>query len=175
MKPPKFAQRDIRLCVPVRARPARVWRCLTSARELCAWWTERAETNARNGGRLRLVWPSTPHEPAREGRGVFVDLEPGRKVAWAWDGACRGVPPLVSFFVEERRGGATLTLHHGGFSTAASARKRCARWEKFWEDGVAKLVLYLDTGRSVKSERVSLADLPRLRRARRSPARAVAA
>jgi len=166
MNPPKFTLRDIRLRVPVRARPERVWRCLTSARELCAWWTERAETDARNGGRLRLIWPATAREPVREVRGFFVDLDPARKVAWVWSRGARGVPPLVSFFVEPRRGGSTLTVHHGGFSTAPSARKRYADWERLWEDGVAKLVLYLDTGRAVKSEQVSLADLPRLKRAR---------
>jgi len=166
MTPPKFPLRDIRLSVPVRARPERVWRCLTSARELCAWWTDRAETDARNGGRLRLVWPATAEDSAREARGTFVDLDPARKVAWVWAGAPRGVPPLVSFFVEARRGGSTLTLHHGSFSTAPSASRRFQDWERLWQDGVAKLALYAETGRTVKSEQVTLEDLPRLKRVR---------
>ncbi|MBI4349293.1 MAG: SRPBCC domain-containing protein [Elusimicrobia bacterium] len=150
----------------MRARPERVWRCVTSARELCSWWTERAETDARNGGRLRLVWPATADEPQREARGAFVDLDPGRKAAVLWAAPARGVPPLVTFFIEPRRGGSTVTVLHAGFSTAENFDSRFETWRGLWEDCLAKLTLYLEAGRTMKSEAVRLADLDKLRRLR---------
>ena len=76
-------------------------RALTSATELCRWWLQGAETDARSGGRLRMVWPKLkyecdknggsrngrifpPHAAMGDSEGCFVDLEPGRKVAWMW-------------------------------------------------------------------------------------------
>jgi len=76
---------DIRVSAFIKAEPDQVYRALTSARELCVWWLERAETEARNMGRLRMVWPDGSKGRANEATGVFVDLEPGRKVAWLWD------------------------------------------------------------------------------------------
>ena len=172
MTPPRFRHRDIRLSVPVKARPDRVWRCVTSARELCSWWTERAETDARNGGRVRLVWPATSDGPQREARGAFVDLDPGKKAAWMWSAPARGVPPLVTFFIEARKGGATVTVLHAGFSTADSFDSRYVTWQRLWEDCLAKLVLCLETGRTMKTEETRLADLDKLRRIR--PGMAVA-
>lgn len=166
MTPPRFRHRDIRLSVAVKAKPERVWKCLTSARELCAWWTERAETDARNGGRLRLVWPAFGEESAREARGAFVDLDPGRKVAWLWAAPARGVPPLVNLFIEPRRGGCTVTALHAGFSTAEAFDSRYQTWRALWEDCLAKLALYTETGRSIKAEPAALVDLEKLRRGR---------
>lgn len=164
MTPPRFRHRDIRLSTCVKAKPERVWRCLTSARELCSWWTERAETDASNGGKLRLVWPATPSEPQREARGAFVDLDPGRKVAWLWKAPARGVPPLVTFFIEPRRGGSTVTILHAGFSSSEAFDSRFAAWRGLWEDCLAKLQLYLETGRAMKTEPAPVGELDRLRR-----------
>ncbi|MBI4424569.1 MAG: SRPBCC domain-containing protein [Elusimicrobia bacterium] len=174
MTPPSFKHRDIRLSASVKAQPEHVFKSLTSARELCAWWTDRAETDARNGGRLRLVWPATAEEPAREARGLFVDLEAGQKAAWLWSPAGRGVPPLVTFFIERRRGGASVTLQHAGFSAAAACDRRYGDWSRFWEDCLAKLALYLDAGKTCKAERLALRDVDRLRRGRASRPQALA-
>lgn len=148
--------RDVRVSAFVKADPGQVYRALTSARELCVWWLDRAETDARNTGRFRLVWPAGCKGLGPEARGVFVDLEPGQKVAWMLDGkgATRGLPPLVSFFIEKKPRGCQVTVVHAGFSGTGSQPK-AARGA--WEDAVAKLKLYLETGRVRKPERVRLA------------------
>ncbi|TBR18844.1 SRPBCC domain-containing protein [bacterium] len=142
---------DIRLAVSVRADPAEVYRALTSARELCAWWLDRAETDARNMGRWRMAWGT----PARgEARGLFVDLEPERKVAFMEDDGTRpkGWPPLTTFFLEKKGRATEVTVVAAGFSSPkplAAARGR-------WEDCLAKLKLYLETGRARKAETLAL-------------------
>jgi len=161
---PRLSTRDIRLVAPIRVKPELVYRGLTSARELTRWWLQGAETDARNAGRLRMVWPRAKgKDGARapgfgEREGVFVDLEPARKVAWLWKPIRgeRGVPALTSIFVLPARGGSEVTLLHSGFSSAVSADKLYQGYARAWEDGLAKLKLYLETGRTCKLESLDL-------------------
>jgi uncharacterized protein YndB with AHSA1/START domain len=155
--------RDVRLSARVRAKPAQVYRVLTSARELCRWWLTGAETDARSSGRLRMVWPkrSDCRSFSGEREGFFVDLEPERKVAWMWKAGSRrnGIPPLCSFFILPRGRGSEVTLIHAGFSRRRSADKAFACFSIGWEDALAKLKLYLETGRTCKQEVLTLTGL----------------
>ena len=168
---PRSRTRDLRLSVRVKAKPAAVYRVLTSARELCRWWLTGAETDARNAGRLRMVWPKRPgcRSFSGEREGCFVDLEPERKVAWMWRAGSRknGVPPLCSFFILAKRRGCEVTLLHAGFSRRVAVDKAYACFATGWEDALAKLKLYLETGRTCKQEVLTLAGLKILLRPRR--------
>ncbi len=155
-RPRRGATRDIRYEVPLKAAPERVYAALTSARELTRWWLSGAETDARNAGRLRLVWPKSKTSLWNEREGFFVDLEPGRKVAWMWKPA-RGekdVPPLSSFFINPRLRNCELSLLHAGFP--ASADGLYDRYARGWEDCVAKLKLYIETGKTCKQDVIDL-------------------
>jgi len=162
----RFRRRDIRLSVFVKASPKRLYSALTSARQLCAWWVDRAETDLRNQGRFRLVWPPGQGGRGAEGRGVFVDLEPGSKIAWLWDKRSlpRGVPPLTSVFLERGRGGCRVTLVHAGFSARHSADRLFKKCARTWEDCLAKLRLYVESGKVLKAEALSFSTLASLRR-----------
>ena len=140
---PASLTRDIRLSTPLKARPERVYQALTSARELCLWWLARAETDARSLGRVRMVW-RRGDGPLKEARGVYVDLEPGRKVAWIWKPKPPGVPPLVSLFLEPKGRGCVATLHHAGFPASPEAGERLAAWRRAWEDCLARLKAYVE-------------------------------
>lgn len=160
-----LSTRDIRLTATIRAKPELVYRGLTSARELTRWWLEGAETDARNAGRLRMVWPRPRAKGGArcpgfgEREGVFVDLEPARKVAWLWKPARgeKGVPALASIFILPARGGRSeVTLLHSGFGASARTDALFAAYARAWEDGIAKLKLYLETGRTCKLECLDL-------------------
>ncbi|MEK7232446.1 MAG: SRPBCC domain-containing protein [Elusimicrobiota bacterium] len=163
----RLSTRDIRLTATIRAKPELVYRSLTSARELTRWWLQGAETDARNAGRLRMIWPRIRvREGVRapgfgEREGIFVDLEPARKVAWLWKPA-RGekyVPSLISIFILPSRDGSEVTLRHSGFGTATRSSAADDLYRGYawaWEDGLAKLKLYLETGRTCKLESVDL-------------------
>ena len=145
--------RDLRFSIRINAKPEDVYRALTSARELCRWWLLGAETDARNVGRLRMVWPRPKRGSGRNGpgfgerEGQFVDLEPGRKVAWVWKPAARDrLAPLLCTFFIERRG---------------------RRYAAGWEDALTKLRLYLETGRTCKAEIVTFSQFESLRKAGR--------
>jgi uncharacterized protein YndB with AHSA1/START domain len=154
----------------IKAKPAAVYRALTSATELCRWWLQGAETEAHSAGRFRMVWPRLKtkgdgrkkmfpsHVALGDSEGYFVDLEPGRKVGWLWKmPKSRSFPALASFFIEPSGRSSTVTLMQSGFSAAASADKYYAGCAEGWEDCLAKLKLYLETGRSAKSQMLSLA------------------
>ena len=122
-----------------------------------------------------MIWPRARGRGGRravgfgEREGVFVDLEPARKVAWLWKPARgeKGVPPLASIFILPARGGSEVTLLHAGFSSAASADLLYQGHARAWEDGLAKLKLYLETGRTCKLESVDLEAVRILTRSRR--------
>lgn len=158
-RPRRGATRDIRYEVPLKAAPERVYAALTSARELTRWWLLGAETDARNAGRLRLVWPKNkPAAGFGEREGFFVDLEPGRKVAWMWKPARgeKGVPPLSSFFINPRLRNCEVSLLHAGFPSSSAADGIYAAYARGWEDCLAKLRLYIETGKTCKDEVIDL-------------------
>ena len=149
----------------VKAQSERVYAAATSARQLCAWWVDRAETDIRNMGRFRLMWPSRTGRSGPVGCGAFVDLEPGKKLAWMWDTASlpRGVPLLTSLFLEPKRGGSQVTLVHAGFSARSFADRIFRSYSQGWEDCLAKLALYAESGKTCKADRLTLAEFDLLR------------
>jgi uncharacterized protein YndB with AHSA1/START domain len=171
---PRLKTRDIRFNLMLRARPEAVYHALTSARELTRWWLHGAETDARNAGRVRMVWPrlragAEGGQGLGEREGVFVDLEPGKKVAWLFRPVRgeKGVPPLVSIFIEGRASKCELTMVHGGFPSAAAADGLYRSYAQAWEDGLAKLKLYLESGRTCKMETIDLESVRILTRSRK--------
>jgi uncharacterized protein YndB with AHSA1/START domain len=181
---PLSRTRDLRFCVRIKARPQAVYRALTSATELCRWWLQGAETDARNAGRFRMIWPKIgcpangngrsarlfpPHAAVGDSEGYFVDLEPGRKVAWMWKQRQRrsAVPPLSSFFISPQGRGCEVTLLHAGFSSRPAADKQFAGCSEGWEDCLAKLKLYLETGRVCKTQILNLKTMKPLSRSSR--------
>ncbi len=173
--------RDLRFTLRIKAKPEQVYRALTSATELCRWWLAGAETDARSAGRFRMVWPKVkpkasengnghsgksfpPNTALGDSEGYFVDLEPGRKVAWMWKlkRAKRLYPPLSSFFIERSGRGCEVTLVHAGFSSAASADKFYQGCAAGWEDCLSKLKLYLETGRTCKAQPLDFTELKSL-------------
>ena len=165
--------RDVRFELRVRAKPDQVYRALTSARELCRWWLLGAETDARSVGRVRMVWP----RPARgedvfprnlgELEGSFVDLEPGRKVAWLWKVSARlknrRVPLLTSVFITPKARSCEVTLVHSGFLAAPSSDSTYLAFSRGWGDALAKLKLYLETGGTCKADTLAFPTPPKPR------------
>lgn len=122
---PRSKTRDLRFAVKVRAEPRAVYQALTSARGL-----------SRLGAR----------------EGVFVDLEPGKKVAWLFKPGRgeRRPPPLVSMFIGRRRGPCEVVLLHAGFDSGPSSDGLYRDYARLWEDGLAKLKRHLEAGRARK-------------------------
>jgi len=65
--------------VTVAAPPAVVWDALTDPAELAAWFGADAEVDLRVGGAIRFRWPDSS-----ERRGLVIDLDPPRRLAFRW-------------------------------------------------------------------------------------------
>lgn len=105
----------------LRASPERVWRALTEADELAAWFGQRCEIDLRPGGDAWFDWDDGGLFRAR----VEV-VEPRRRLVVRWaterDQAVDDGPSTVmEWRLEESHGGGTvLHLRETGFTDAAS-------------------------------------------------------
>jgi len=65
--------------VTIAAPAASVWRALTDPAELSAWFGADVEIEVRRGGAVRARW-----QDGTERRGLVVDLDPPRRLAFRW-------------------------------------------------------------------------------------------
>lgn len=79
--------REIVITRTISAPPARVYAALTRAEGWCAWCCERAECDARVGGKLHV------YTEGYNAYGEFTELEEDRSAAFTWDGD--GEPPTL--------------------------------------------------------------------------------
>jgi len=116
--------------IDIQAPPERVWRALTDARELSAWFQVTIEGAIEPGAE---VW-MTAHHPGYEGQRFRVriaELIPGRRLAWQWhpgeiDPAVdysREPMTTVTFTIEAAGTGTRLHLSESGFDEIALARR----------------------------------------------------
>jgi len=99
--------RPIRREVRIAAAPQGVWDALSDPAELAAWFGADVQIDLRPGGAVRFAWPD-----GAERRGLIVDLDAPRRLAWRWrelrstdDGLTTSDATTVEFLVEAESGG----------------------------------------------------------------------
>jgi uncharacterized protein YndB with AHSA1/START domain len=107
--------------IEIKAPPERVWRALTSAAELSAWFQVTIEGEIAPGNE---VWMTTVH-PQHAGqrfRVRFVEMTPPRRFVWQWHPGA--VDPSVDYSREPRTT-VTFTLEPSGdgFDQISLARR----------------------------------------------------
>ena len=98
--------------IVVAAAPEVVWDALTDPGELAAWFGADAEVDLRVGGAVRFRWPD-----GSERRGLVVDLDPPRRLAFRWrelrtstSGLTVAAPTAVSFTLTAEGGSTVVTV-----------------------------------------------------------------
>jgi uncharacterized protein YndB with AHSA1/START domain len=116
--------------IEIKASPERVWRALTNATELSAWFQVKIEGEIAAG---KEVWMTTTHaQHAGQRFWVrFVELTPPRRFVWEWHPGA--VDPTVdyslepcttvTFTLESSPGGTRLSLAETGFDEISLARR----------------------------------------------------
>jgi uncharacterized protein YndB with AHSA1/START domain len=129
--------RVVRLSRTLDAPPERVWRALTEAGELEAWfWPReygtRASADARVGGRYRLEAPQRERELAVDGE--FLEVAPPRRLVltWRWGGDDPASVVRIDVLGNER--GSGLVLEHEGLAPGDVAGH-----EQGWSDSLDRL------------------------------------
>ena len=102
----------IRREVKISGAPHDVWGALTHSAELAAWFGAEAQIDLRLGGAVRFTWPD-----GTERRGLVVDLDVPRRLAWRWrelrsraGGLTTSDATVVEFMVEPDGEGSRVTV-----------------------------------------------------------------
>ncbi len=116
--------------IEIAAPPERVWRALTNAAELSAWFQVQIEGDIAAGSE---VWMTSVHPQHANGRFRvrFVELTSPQRVVWEWHpGAVdpavdysREPRTTVTFALEPSGAGTRLTVSETGFDRISLERR----------------------------------------------------
>jgi uncharacterized protein YndB with AHSA1/START domain len=114
--------------------PERVWECLTDPKELEGWMGSPTAIDLRVGGAVRFF---EGHDPVD---GVIVLLEPGRRIAYSFNGLS-----VVEWEVQRAERGTRYWLRQHGMNPADQAAGRAAGWHGF----LTQLDMFMASGQLV--------------------------
>jgi uncharacterized protein YndB with AHSA1/START domain len=120
----------------LKADPERVWRALTDPVELCAWFPDAIDVEARPGAEGWMTWNEYGRYAVR-----FETVDPPRQLSWRWareaeQGIDDGQSTLVEWRLTPRAdGGTTLEVRESGFVAEDHRRGN----EEGWTEELAEL------------------------------------
>jgi uncharacterized protein YndB with AHSA1/START domain len=141
------AKDSIQIVREIQARPERVFRALTEPQQLeswwgskTTWWLEKAQVDARAGGKYRLAFRSADGNTASV-EGEFEIVEPPRRIVQTWQASMYpGLTNRVEYRLEPISGGTRLTVIHSGLAGSPAA---LSDYEGGWIEVLLKLVTFL--------------------------------
>lgn len=97
-----------------QAKPEKVFRALTNAKELTKWFLKDAQVQLKKGGKMRFFWsPKDKHE------NKILDLVPNKRLQMTWPTMGWGGTPktdtYVTFSLTPRGKYTLLQIEHTGF------------------------------------------------------------
>ncbi len=116
--------------IEIKAPPERVWRALTDARELSAWFQVTIEGDIAPGQEVWMTSTHTEHAGQRF-RVRFVEMTPPTRFAWQWHPGevdpnvdySREPRTTVTFTLEPSESGTRLSVAETGFNEISLARR----------------------------------------------------
>jgi uncharacterized protein YndB with AHSA1/START domain len=116
--------------IEIKAPPERVWRALTSAAELSAWFQVTIEGEITPGNEVWMTSVHAQHSGQRF-RVRFAEMTPPQRFVWQWyPGAVdasvdysREPRTTVTFTLEPSAAGTRLTVAETGFDRVSLARR----------------------------------------------------
>lgn len=116
--------------IDIKARPERVWRALTTAEELSAWFRVRIEGTIAPDTDLWMTSVDPEHGGQRF-RVRFTAMDPPHSLVWEWHPGevdptvdySREPRTTVTFTLEPSTGGTRLTVSETGFDEISLARR----------------------------------------------------
>ena len=116
--------------IDIDAPPERVWRALTNAEELAAWFQVKIEGTITQGAELWMTSTHAGYEGQRF-RVRFTELTPPRRFVWEWHPGevdpnvdySKEPRTTVTFTLEPSKRGTTLTVSETGFDKISLARR----------------------------------------------------
>ena len=120
--------------IAIAARPETVWEFFVDPEKACRWMGTSAELDPQPGGiyRVEVI-------PGNVARGVFVELDPPRRLVytWGWEaGAASPVPPgstTIEIDLVPDGDGTTVHFTHRDLPTDDAAVKHAHGWGHYLE------------------------------------------
>lgn len=142
--------------IEIAAPPERVWRALTNADELSAWFQVRIEGPIAPDSEVWMTSVLPTHEGQRF-RVRFTTMIPPRTFAWQWHPGevdpgvdySREPRTTVTFTLEPSNGGTRLTVAETGFDEIALERRAKVHRDnsKGWTEVLVWLQRYVEEAR----------------------------
>jgi uncharacterized protein YndB with AHSA1/START domain len=129
----------------LNATPEAVYRALTNATALREWLCDTAVAEPRKGGRLYLAWNQGYYAA-----GEYLKLDPGRKVAFSWQGQGEPGATEVRVSIAEKKSGTVVTLEHRGVGTGKKWAEASEEVARGWVAGLENLQSVLETGQDLR-------------------------
>ena len=117
--------REIIISRTILASPARVYAAFTQAEGWCEWCCERAESDARVGGRLHI------YTEGYNAYGHFTELEQDRTVAFTWDGD-QEPPTLIHVSLDRQDDNTAVTFKVTGLCSEQEWAGFADTLERIW-------------------------------------------
>ena len=130
--------REARGEITIQAPPEEVWRALTEARELEAWFPLEARVEPGRDGR---IWMSWGHEYAEEMRIEAWDPPRHLRTTWGWGDDS---PQITDYLLEGKGGSTTLRVVTSGFPPGAEWDDLVQGTRLGWLFELAQLKHYLE-------------------------------
>lgn len=141
--------------IQIQAPPDRVWRALTDARELSAWFQVTIEGSMEPGNEVWMTSVNPEHQGQRF-RVWIVEMTPARRVVWQRHPGevdpsvdySREPRTTVTFTLEPAAGGTRLSISETGFNEISLARRAKVYGDNAqgWTEVVVWLQKYAETG-----------------------------
>ncbi len=120
--------------ISIAARPETVWEFLVDPEKACRWMGLSATLEPRPGGVYRVeVLPGTV------ARGVFVELDPPRRLVytWGWESGASPLPPgsttIEIELIPDDEDGTTVHFTHRDLPSSEAAAAHTHGWEHYLE------------------------------------------
>lgn len=125
----------------IQASPALVYRAFTNASALRLWLCDQSYVDAREGGCYLASWNVGFHAAGR-----FTKLEPGRTVAFTWQGSNEPGTTQVTVTLASAGESTRLELVHEGIGSGEAWEKAARDLSSGWESGLPNLKYLLEAG-----------------------------
>jgi uncharacterized protein YndB with AHSA1/START domain len=119
--------------ITIAARPETVWEFFVDAEKACRWMGVSATLDPQPGGVYRVEVL-----PGSVARGVFVELDPPRRLVytWGWESGASPLPPgstTIEIVLRPEGDGTTVHFTHRDLPSSEAAGAHGHGWDHYFE------------------------------------------
>ncbi len=136
---------EVRHATWIQAPPDRVYRALTTADGLDAWFTSGAEVEPRPGGIIRFRWRDWgPDRVTAEDGGPVLEARPPSRFVFQWQPDGPGYFTTVEIDLTPGGSGTIVRLREHGYEDTPSGRRAALGCAAGWGEALTLLKFHVE-------------------------------